>query len=188
MGTFSETVMIEYPYWLALDAFNDVMDYFVAKVFADTSPTAQKLAYASAAGWASQSLFVAGLAMGSLKGKGVHHPKKDESVIAIPTSAWSYGGSMTAKLLQGETADRCEVKIFAKTQGLRSSPARKPVNELSEFLAHRFVEFAQARGARGSERNISLAEGLQSLAHMKEAGHLSEEEFQQAKSKLLGNS
>jgi hypothetical protein len=169
--------------------FNDAITHWVVHHQTKTSGIAKAMMTGAAIENVLQGNgFMAALSVNLAKGQGVQHLSTTVSKVQIPASGTTYGGEMVISAFM----DRDKVTLIhikGNTQGLLSGTLKENVSGIQEFLINSLPELersmVQVKVASTGSQTSSLSSELEKLALLYKEGVLSEDEYQQAKNKIL---
>ncbi|MCC7252433.1 SHOCT domain-containing protein [Hyphomicrobium sp.] len=167
--------------------FGAAINHWVGNIQNGTSAFAKGLIDGQAgAHYQSGRTFAAALGPAMAKTQGVRHPTATSARVQIPASSTTYGGEMVVNAKAG-AADKTTITIDGQTQGWFGSTVRENVESLASFLQSALPEIDQqnrTHSSAGASRDVAAE--LERLVALHKSGALSDQEFAQAKQKIIG--
>lgn len=139
----------------------------------------------SGAHYQSGRTFAAALGPAMAQTQGVRFPKPTSAVVQIPASATTYGGEMTVNALAG-AGGNTTIAIDGRTQGLFGGTVRQNVEALATYLKSALPELDTQVKAQAGGGHKDVAAELERLVALHKSGALTDQEFAQAKQKIIG--
>jgi hypothetical protein len=188
MAKLQKTLDVDVPIAAVAAVFSHAISHWVGNVQNSTSAFAKALISGTASShFQSGRTFAGVIGPAFAKEQGVKHPTSTTAKVAIPASATTYGGEMT--VTASASGSKTTVRIDGHTQGLFGGTLQENVTSLGEYLKHALPDlarqYAEAAGGAAKADGGSIAQQLERLSALYESGALSEQEFTQAKQKII---
>lgn len=186
MAKHSVRFDVQVPFSNIPAIFGAAVNHWAGNVQNGTSAFAKTLMDGqSAAHLQAGRTFAAAIGPAMAQTQGVRLPTPTSARVQIPASATTYGGEMTVNTSAG-AAGSTTISIEGKTQGLFGGTVRQNVDSLATYLKSALPELDKHSRAQAEGGAKDVAAELERLVALHKAGALTDQEFAQAKQKILG--